>query len=414
MLSSDKGQGQGAVPRFVSFIVLIVIFAVIAGLFFRVMANFILPMFLAVILVIIFAPLHHWFCEKFKGHERWAAGLTTLTILLIFLVPLLAVVSQAANEAFQIYVESGAENLDRRDAAEAMARLIAKVGLDLPPEEIERIVAARLRQWLAPAALGTTQAVGKFLLGLGVMIVSLYYFLADGPRMIQAIMYLSPLDDRYEEQLIGEFGKISRTVVLATIVSAMVQGILAGIGYAVVGVEAVFLLIVLTTLLAMVPFVGAASVWGATAIWLLFIDQRIGAAIGLALYGSVIVSMADNVIKPFVLHGQSNIHPLLALLSVLGGVQALGPIGIFVGPMVVALLHAVLKMLHLELDAFSSRGPGRAKAKDKAAPKTEGDAQKSRAESVSRTDGDGDGDDNATATRHADKPDRQNPPEKPT
>lgn len=342
------------VPRFISFLVLVAILAIVAALFFKVMANFILPMFLAVILVIIFAPIHRWFCEKVEGHERVAAGLTTLAILLIFLVPLLAIISEAVKEAFEIYVESGAENLDRHAASEVVVGLAGKVGVELSIEEFEAVVAARVKQWFAPAALGTTQAVGSFLLGLGVMIVSLYYFLADGPKMIQAIMRLSPLESRYEEQLITEFEKISRAVVLATILSAMVQGILAGIGYAIVGVEAVFLLAVLTMFLAMVPFVGAAAVWGATALWLFFVDERIGAAIGLAVYGSVIVSMSDNIIKPFVLHGQSNIHPLLALLSVLGGVQALGPIGIFVGPMVVALLHAVLKMLHLELDALGT------------------------------------------------------------
>jgi hypothetical protein len=103
-------------------------------------------------------------------------------------------------------------------------------------------------------------------------------------------------------------------------------------------------------LLAMVPFVGATAVWLPVALWIFFVEERTGAAIFLAVYGVAVISMADNVIKPIVLHGRSNLHPLLALLSVLGGVKALGPIGIFVGPMVVSFLYALLNMFQEEVD----------------------------------------------------------------
>jgi predicted PurR-regulated permease PerM len=146
-------------------------------------------------------------------------------------------------------------------------------------------------------------------------------------------------------------------VVLATLLSAVVQGLLAGIGFFFLGFDAVFLLTVVTMLLALVPFVGAAAVWGSCSVWLLLYQERIGAAIALVIYGICVVSMADNIIKPIVLHGQSKLHPLLALLSVLGGVQALGPIGIFVGPMAVALLQALLNILNTELTALSQRTP---------------------------------------------------------
>ena len=143
-------------------------------------------------------------------------------------------------------------------------------------------------------------------------------------------------------------------VVVATLLSAVVQGFLAGIGYAVAGLESVFLLTLLTTVLAMVPFVGAASVWIPCALWLFFHDDK-GAAVMMAVYGVLVISMADNVIKPWILHGKSNLHPLLALLSVLGGVQALGPIGILVGPMVVSFLQALLVMFSDELDALGKQ-----------------------------------------------------------
>jgi predicted PurR-regulated permease PerM len=185
-----------------------------------------------------------------------------------------------------------------------------------------------------------------------VLTVSVYYFLADGPEMTKTLMRLSPLDVRHVDRLLGEFERVSRAVVMATLLSALAQGILSGIGYFVTGLEAVFLLTVATMFLAMVPFFGATAVWLPCSLWLMFYENRMGAGIGLAIYGLVIVSTIDNVIKPLILHGQSNLHPLLALLSVLGGVRVLGPIGIFVGPMAVAFLQALLNMVRDELSVL--------------------------------------------------------------
>jgi predicted PurR-regulated permease PerM len=112
--------------------------------------------------------------------------------------------------------------------------------------------------------------------------------------------------------------------------------------------EYLTLLIMLTTAFAMVPFVGPAVVWVPVCIYLA-VNDHLWAAGLLAAWGVLVVGTIDNVVKAIVLHGQSQLHPLLALLSVLGGVQALGPIGIVVGPMVVAMLQTLLGILQREL-----------------------------------------------------------------
>jgi predicted PurR-regulated permease PerM len=310
-------------------------------------------MFLAVLLAVVFGPLYRWFTVKCRGRGRLAAGLTTLSIMLMILVPLLAILCRAASEGYEIYESLKGAEIDLHRMAESTVKYARQLGLEeLDSKDVERTVTAKVQEWLAPLVLGTTQYVGSLLVGLAVMIISLYYFLADGPTMIRTIMRLSPLDDRYEEQLIEQFDNTARAVVVATLLSAVVQGLLAGVGFYVAGLDSVFLLMVLAMLLAMVPFVGATVVWVPACLWLYFYDGRTLAAVLLAVYCGVVVSMADNVIKPIVLHGRSNLHPLLALLSVLGGVQALGPIGIFVGPMVVAFLQTLLNMLQGELDAM--------------------------------------------------------------
>jgi predicted PurR-regulated permease PerM len=207
-----------------------------------------------------------------------------------------------------------------------------------------------LRNYLVAVTGQTTAWVGRLLFGLSIMIIAMFYFFVDGPSMVKSLMRLSPLDDRHEQKLLQEFSNVSRAVVLATLLSALIQGILAGIGYFFAGVHPLIFLTILTTITALIPFVGAAAVWVPAAVWLAFVENRQGAGIGLAVYGFLVVSMADNLIKPLVLHGQSNIHPLVGLLSVLGGVQALGPIGILVGPMLVAFMQALLVMLRQELE----------------------------------------------------------------
>lgn len=487
--------------RLVSFIVLAAIVVLFGVLFFQVMAQFLLPIFVAVTLVVMFRPMHQWLIDRLGGHVRISAGLTTAAIVLIVL-SLVSIVALAAADAYGLVAQMNSEVLlskvtklrhrlgldlglpvnDVRITLPAVEELMSRLearsivgpreGLDVdglaevselqqalgtlrrdllhhpeeergiastpefeqsqrqlddmlvvlaqikvhlqadasapPPADAEAPTAAEsalagdvskleelyfefrqrvvggpllegirlqanptgddikdtrlsIQQWLGAYVLSTGQLVGgvlaRLLIGLAVLIISLYYFLADGPAMVATIMRLLPLDVRYQRQMLDEFDRISRAVVLATLLSAVVQGLLAGIGFYVAGINAVVLLTVLTMVLALVPFVGAAAVWGACSLWLLFYEERLWAAVMLAIYGVGVISMADNVIKPIVLHGQSKLHPLLALLSVLGGVRAMGLIGIFVGPMAVAFLQALLNILHTELLAMGQRTP---------------------------------------------------------
>jgi predicted PurR-regulated permease PerM len=181
-------------------------------------------------------------------------------------------------------------------------------------------------------------------------------------------MRLSPLDDTYERELLKEFDGICRAVVTATLLAAVVQGLLAGFGFWLAGLDSVFLLMLLTTVFAMVPFVGAATVWVPASLWLYFYDDQFWPAVLLAIYGAAIVSTSDNIIKPLVLSGTSNLHPLLALLSVLGGVQVMGPIGIFVGPMIVVFFKTMLDILQRELTSIERTRVNAAASADAKAP----------------------------------------------
>lgn len=210
-----------------------------------------------------------------------------------------------------------------------------------------------VRAFIQPRFVKITNDAGgilfRLILGMMIMVISIYFFFMDGPSMIRTLMRLSPLDDEYELRLLGEFERTSRAVVLASLLSALVQGLLAVFGFWICGLQSLILLFMVTTIMALIPFLGAASVWVPAAIYLGAVQGDYPYAIGLAIYGAVLVSSIDNVIKAFVLQGHSELHPLIALLSVLGGVPVFGPIGILIGPMVVVFLQTLLEILNHEL-----------------------------------------------------------------
>jgi predicted PurR-regulated permease PerM len=239
-----------------------------------------------------------------------------------------------------------------------LTKLTQTTGIPLDDQTLNQALSLA-SGYVAKSAITVVQSVIKILVGLVIMVIALYYFLADGPGMIRALMRLSPLDNRYEQELLERFAQVSRAVVVATLLSAVVQGALAGIGYyfALPPEAPIFLLTALTMVTAMIPFFGAAAVWVLVCGWV-YLHGELSTTIILAAYCTVIVSGIDNIIKPLVLHGQSNLHPLLALLSILGGVTVLGPVGILVGPMLVSFLQALLNMLRKELELFGQADKG--------------------------------------------------------
>jgi predicted PurR-regulated permease PerM len=225
-------------------------------------------------------------------------------------------------------------------------------------EQIEQLrngLVSTSRSPLLAIGAGTLSIVGRTLFSVIVMLTTLFFIFADGPWIMDELLRVSPLEERYVRELIREFDQVSRAVVMATLLAAVVQGLLAGVGFWFFGVGSVFLLTLLTTLLALIPFLGAASVWIPVAVWLYLYQGRLDLAIGMTLYGVLVISLVDNLIKPLVLHGQSKLHPLLAAMSVLGGVQALGPIGILIGPMAVVFLQTLAKILHREYKSVEGK-----------------------------------------------------------
>ena len=362
--------------RLVSLIVLAVLIVFLGITFFQVIAPFLLPLFLAGVVAIISRPLFDYFLRKTQGRVRLAAGLTSGTVMALIFVPLSVGTFIAS---LQLYVLAQ-DTLASDELSRAISTLRTELDIDHIFERLEPILPAdaeveKLQQnlqssvragfqqlaqrslGLAGAALGLVGAIVSGLISLVMFLIALYYFLADGPRLLEAAQSLIPVQVDYQQRLLQRFDSVVRAVVMATFAAAIAQGIATAVALAMAGFGSFFVFFILGTLSALVPLAGTWLVWGPCAIWLAWQGHWMPATM-LTLFGSIVIGTMDNVIRTWLLHSDARLHPLLAFVSVLGGLQAMGLWGVFVGPIVASCLHALVEIFNTELEAFSKeQGP---------------------------------------------------------
>lgn len=196
--------------------------------------------------------------------------------------------------------------------------------------------------------LSFLQALLATLLALTVFTMALFYFLADGLELIAAAQALIPVERAHQDELLSKFESSVRAVVLATFLAAIGQGLATALCLKLAGFDYFFVLLALSTFAALVPMAGTPLVWIPAVIWL-SIEGNWGAAIFVAAFCLIVVGFLDNVIRTWVLKSDTSLHPLLAFVSVLGGLQVMGLWGVFIGPIVACCLHSLIEIFNSEL-----------------------------------------------------------------
>lgn len=330
--------------------------ALLVGVFFfQFVAPFLLPLLMALVLAILFRPLFHRLIEICGGRRRIAAGLTTLVVLLAFVLPLGGGLYFAGRQLATLARDlQGEISLDQ--PARWEAALFEFLEDYLPREQLQTIRAESsgvLRGAIENVYEQTQKFVRNlltFAIGFAIMMLAVYYSLADGNRFLARTRMLLPIEEQDLQTLFEEFQSVCRSVVLAAVVAALVQTIALSAALVLLGIGGVWLLAVLTMIAALLPIVGPVLIYVPLAGWLA-VQGRYAAAAGLALYGALIVSTVDNLIRAHLIRGKSYIHPLIVLVTVLGAVREVGLWGVFIGPAVAAVLYALVKLLHDRLEA---------------------------------------------------------------
>lgn len=323
------------------------------------------PIFWAAVLASLFYPTFRWWERKMGGRSVLASVSTIATIIVIVIVPLLLVGLLVAAEASAVYQRLAAGQMsvpmtaqDLRDMVPAVADLLERFGVSLQDVQAQFSSAALgISQFLATNVVAFSQnalrGVGLFFL----MLYVLFFFLRDGDRLLEQIVRVLPLGDDREQQLFRKFAEVSRATIKGTIVIGFVQGLLGGLIFWALGIEAAALWGVVMAVLSFLPAVGAALVWVPAAA-LLVINGRLVDGLVLLVFGIVIIGLADNVLRPILVGRDTEMPDYLVLVTTLGGLALFGLSGVVIGPIVGALFLTVWEMFGQEYAYITSNGAG--------------------------------------------------------
>jgi len=306
----------------------------------------------AAFLAFLLYPLHRWLGRKLKGRSGWSAGILTGLTPFVLMIPLtfLAIVFGRQAQALVGYLQNrnirlnGGMLLDieQYPVIGPMARL-AREQLSLSALDIQEYVTEATQTLLRNvASLGGGVLWGALgtLMGFFFMLFLLFFFLRDGAGMFDRLQRLIPVPEEHRELLFDHLASVTRGVFYGIGLTAICQGVLVGIGFAIAGLPSPVVFGVIAAILALLPAGGAALVWipgmlylGATGHW--------GMATFLLVWG-VIVSTSDNVLRPILVARYAPVSAFTVFVGVVGGIGAFGAIGIVVGPVFLALVAAIL------------------------------------------------------------------------
>jgi predicted PurR-regulated permease PerM len=282
-----------------------------------------------------------------------AAGVLTALAPIVILLPLSALSIDFVTQISALLqkLQKSAAELDIKSFSDLQQfPWIARINVwleahaGLSAEQVQAWLVSGTRQVLQRAAsLGGGFFLGALgsLLGFAIMLFLLFFFLRDGDVMLSRARRLIPLDEARKERLFRQLSGVTRAIVIGTSVTAVLQGILIGIGFTIAGLPSPVVFGVLAALLSMLPVGGAAFVWSPAVIWL-FIDGRWGYGIFMLAWG-ILLSGLDNILRPMLISGRARISALAVFIGVLGGIPAFGAIGIIAGPIALSLVLALIE-----------------------------------------------------------------------
>jgi predicted PurR-regulated permease PerM len=332
--------------------------------FFWLIRGFTQPIFWAVALGIVVYPLHARLQRRLRIRRALAAGISVAIVVVVVILPLIGIGAAVANEGAALYnrLQTGGlgvgEMLARaQERLPQVTALIERVGVD----------PARLQEQAQSGAVTVSRAIAERALSIGsgtlrgtvfffLMLYLLFFFLRDGPRILEAVIRALPLGDERERHLLGRFAEVSRATIKGTLVIGIVQGTIGGIAFAVLGINAPVLWGTVMALFSIVPAVGTAIVWLPAAILLMLTGHIVG-GIGLILVGVLVIGTVDNLLRPVLVGRDTQLPDYVILLSTLGGIAGFGLAGIVIGPIIAAFFLSVWHMAEQEFTAETAEQP---------------------------------------------------------
>lgn len=334
---------------------------VMSFLFLWMIRGFLITLLLAAIFAALVMPLQRLLCQKWRLKHGTAAIFTMLIFVFMIAIPVFGFLGLVATQAVDI--SQSARPWIESQIVEAISwnELLSTYPLlgKFLPQQADLLaklsdLTRSTGQFLANSVVGFTRGTAAITLQLFVLVYAMFFFIRDGKRILEKILYYVPLPPESEEELVDKIVSVTRAVLKGSLVIAVIQGGLAGLAFWLVGIPGWAFWTTVMMVLSIVPAVGSALVWIPAAI-VLFVQGPIWVALLFTLWCAIVVGTIDNFLRPWLVGRDTKMSDLMVLLSTLGGIFLFGGVGFILGPIIASLFMAVWYMYG---DAFAdSLGP---------------------------------------------------------
>jgi predicted PurR-regulated permease PerM len=332
----------------------VLLLAALGYLVWRIVTPLWHPLAWALLLGSLLAPLNLRLANRLGGRTQLASSVTLLATVLLFILPVAAVAGAVAAQAAQLL-----NRLERRmpDVSQGLSLELSQLPwLERALAWIDANTSISLLQmqgWLIEGSKRLLETLvasgGSFVMGavgtaasFVLMLFVLFFVLRDGPGLALKVVQMLPIEDRRRSSLWQHLTDVTRAVFLGIGLTALLQGMLVGVGFWIAGLPSPLVFGVVAVLVSLIPMVGAALIWAPGALFLAAHGEY-GYAIFLVAWGAIVVGMVDNFLRPVLISGRAEVPTLAVLVGVMGGLAAFGFIGLFLGPIVLGLLVALFR-----------------------------------------------------------------------
>ncbi len=330
-------------------------FVLITYFLFQVFRSFFSILVWATVLTVVFHPLFDRILKVVRGRRAAAALVACLLILILIILPVTLLGILLSQQSISLYHSLQSNMGSGGDASARLAEFenrpwvqwalhLARSWFKLEDTDLPGLIqqlAGAVSRFVIAGAPSVLAGFGGLLYGFLMVFITMFFLFKDGPIIMSFVRASNPLPQVYESEIIKKFRDVSYATFYGSILTALVQGILAGLLFWALGVGSPLFWGALVAFVSLVPIVGAFLVWVPMSGYLILTGQTTRGILLIAI-GGLVVSSVDNVLKPAIIRGRTDMHPLLVFMSVLGGMQAFGFLGILLGPLIVAIFLSFL------------------------------------------------------------------------
>lgn len=310
----------------------------IGALAFLISLPYMQAIVLAAALAVICYHPYSWLARKLK-YEGLAAALMILLVIAVLFVPISLIGIQAFREVTNLYNFVSNYNIQSLQDNPVIAKFLDRFSpgaLDHPQDILKNVL-----DWFVASAGYFFSSTIAIFLNTVLCIFALFYFLKDGKSLREWLIAFTPLPARYDVMILDRLNDTVKSVIRGYLVIGVIHGLAAGIGLTIFGVPNATLWGIVVAIAALVPAVGATTVYLPSIIYL-FLQGHAGAAIGLWIWWLAMIMLIDNILTPKLVSRGASIHPFAVFVAVIGGISFFGPIGFLIGPLVFSLFFALL------------------------------------------------------------------------